>query len=225
MAIISLIRGGTPVLQAPFCDSSHMQYTPPYETLPGIPGTPPYDSHTDGAFDFGHFTHMGVVNPNLNDLGYGDQERALAAQPIATGDFIAIIAMPADHLAKWLNFKIGGTDEALSGATARIAAYRGKWDNTAQKYVEAEDTDIAALLTAQGIPAAIPLDAPTSVFASLTKIVSDVAVPVYTAPGEYLWFGLTIVSLPTNAEVKFNQMRNRWYFCAKTECFEGMTHM
>lgn len=237
-------KGGSPVIQFPFCEGNYAQFEPPFSTV-GVDKLEPYLSHADGAYQIGYFTLGMPIVPKW--MPY--QRAALADAALAVDDIIQCLWIPADHYAKFLNFKVVGDDPDLDGATVTLTAQSVTVDqNGAFVYTEISDIEDAA--AAQGAGAPIALDTDSNTMISLMKVATlaelDVTAsgnavdtpgtvnvtgtaegdvvgyvqPLYSTPENWILVGLKIASLPHDVTVSLADAKNGWFLSLKVEGFE-----
>lgn len=234
MADVSFIRGGTPVVRYMWCEGDYPQFLPPHSEH-NILKSPPYDAHSDGAYNLGYFTLGMPFRPN--GVGMFWQRDMLRDKNPQVDDIIDLIAVPEDHFVTGINFKIVEPDPQLAGCTVALTARAVSYDEDSGSFTFTEISDVEDAVTAQAITAPIPVDKPYNAFVSLSKVVGGYAVPLYAkptlppaddsgslVPGRTIYLGLKIVSLPSNSNVKIWMAQNGWYLSAKTQAFECPTH-
>lgn len=242
MTNYNLYRGGTPEVRFMWSKKDYSKFNPPLTAkhlgaahkLFGndeFQDTPPYDSHADGAYNLGNFVIGASINPN--GRGMISQRTAFKYQKIAVGDVLQLIWLPEDHVATLLNLKSINWDSKMAGATVALIVQNGTPNADTGEFEYTEDTDFAAAVTAQHGSNVFKVDEAFNAMISLYKVNGDYAVPMYgqpclpakdestsgTAP-VYKFFGLKVLSLPTDANVTFADMRKSIYMSLRMEAFE-----
>lgn len=216
---VNIFKGGTPVVQFPFCAGNYAQFEAPFINSP-VHTFEAYTSHADGAYQIGYFTLGMPIRPSI--MKY--QRDALADANLAIDDIIRCVWIPADHYAKFLNFKVVGADSRLAGAAVSLTAE--KVTRNAQgdfEYTEMDDVETAA--TAQGLATPIKLDEASNTMLSLVANTDGYAQPLYSGADAVIILGLKIVALPTDTKVKLYHALNAWYMSVKIEGFECPTYL
>lgn len=182
MSAIKLYRGGTGVEQFPFCDDNYSKFGPPFAG-PHIDLSPPFDSHACAAYDHGYFTLGMPIAPTIMEW----QKKAFKEKLVAVGDIIECVWVPEYHWPTSLSFTVTGDDAQMAGATVAITSETITRDASGA-YVYTENPQMAAALTAGGVPAAIAIDKETtgsneniarvSYYVPLMRVASGVEVDV-----------------------------------------------
>ena len=147
MATINLMRGGTPVFRPAFCCGDFPEFTMPVDT-PHFPGTPPYDSHADGAREQGFLNLSFPFVPNLLDTTAHRWMLPPLQKLSAVGDKIRLIWVPHRGYVESLHMELTRFDSNLDGVYVQPIAERAVWNFTTEEWEFKANTkfdeDIAA---------------------------------------------------------------------------------
>lgn len=234
---IAIYRGGSPVLNYMWKEGDFAKYTPPFQVARGhdiFKGTPPYDSHGDGAYNLGDFVIGMPINPNGRGMIW--QKKALLENGLAVGDIIQYAWVPRDHFATMLNFKCIESDQNMAGATVALVCQDMVGDAQGN-FTYTEDSDFDAAVTAQLGSNSIAIDEPFNKVVSLYKVTDGYARPLYSEPdlpaghtasasfGKVKVLGLKILSLPTKPEFSLADMLNAMFLSVRFSAFECPTNL
>ena len=142
MANIVLYRGGTPVFRPAFCCGDYAQFMPPFDT-PHFPGTPPYDSHADGAREQGFLNLSFPFGPNLLDTTAHRWMIPPLEKLSAVGDIIQWAWVPLRGYIDSLHMELTRYDTNLDGVYVQPVAQRAKWNFTTNEWEYTESTAFA----------------------------------------------------------------------------------
>ena len=244
MANIPIFKGGVNVPNYMWHSGDYPLSGPPFAPAPwSSDAIPRFNAQVDGAFNLKDY----ALGYPLIPKDFEWQRRALVSVA-AVGDIIQMIVVPCNHYVDFLRFDVASADEAnasatppylgLTGLTAALTAQRVEWNFTTRQFDFTEIPDITAALTAQSLPASIPLDVPSSTFVSLLRVDSGYVQPLYVEPligttaptppataGLPYWLesgavilGLKITALP--AGISLVSARNSFFLAARIRAFD-----
>lgn len=212
-----IYKGGTGDVKYIMCDKDYPQFNPPLE-MTHVKGTPPYDSHADGAYNIGYFTLGMPIFPSRDDWQY----RAFDDAKLGVGDVIQCIQIPIDGFATAISFKCNAEDPRLAGATVKLVSLERKYNVTTGLWETTPTTTVEDAATAAGLGTPIDVSGKFKQMFSLWKDNGN----GYTEP---LWsknmdsvmiVGIRIESIPTDTTVSIKDMLNDWYLVVKGESFD-----
>lgn len=232
---VKFFRGGTPETRYMWSERDYAKFGPDFATNT-IEGTPPYDSHADGAYNLGSFVLGMPINPSIMKW----QRDAIRDKKLAVGDRLWLFWIPEDHYGTFMNVKIAASDPKLAGASVKpvFAKYYykgvpggsddGSFDSrivvpssSAIKQLNATYDDVEAV-------GAIAIDEPVN---KVYPLIGADNVPLaYGVPSQgetnpYIpLVGFEIVSLPTDDTVTLDTMLNAIFVSLRLEAFECPTY-
>ena len=168
MANISLFRGGTPVFRPAFCCGDYAEFMPPVDT-PHFPGTPPYDSHADGAREQGFLNLSFPFVPNLLDTTAHRWMIPPLQKLSAVGDVIQLAWVPMRGFVDSLHIELTRYDKNLDGVYVQPVAQRAVWNFTTEQWEYQANTDF---------------DNDISSYANVTKLPLGTPAPESGTPGD-----------------------------------------
>ena len=244
MANIQLYKAGVITPNYMWHKGDYPRNGPPF--APGAWGEriPPFNAQFDGNFNLKDYAAGFPLAPADSEV----QRNALRSANPQVGDILQLILVPTNHYVDFLRFDVHLADVAnttttppypgMTGATVSLTAQQVVYNPTTQEYDFAEITDVTDAVSAQSLPAAIPLDVPSSTMVSLLRVEAGYVQPLYVEPvlrtiaGPPLTYfrdetggiilGLKIAALP--ADVKLDLALNDCYLTARVRAFDCPAH-
>lgn len=127
MSSVNLFRGGTPIFRPSFCCGDFPAWQMPVDAE-HRPGTPPYDSHADGARGQGWLNLSFPFCPNLLETTTHRWMHHALKKLSATDDIIRLIWIPNRGYVESLHMEITRFDTLLDGVKVTPVVERATWD-------------------------------------------------------------------------------------------------
>ena len=137
---IDLVRGGAPVFRPAFCCGAYPKHEP-ICNIPHFPGTPPFDTHADGAHGQGYLNLMYPFVPNLLETDAHRWMQAPLQNLSAVNDVIRLIWVPTYSYVDSLIISLTKYDTALNGVYLQPVSERYWW-NPSTKACEYKANDL-----------------------------------------------------------------------------------
>ena len=240
MADIQLYKAGVFVPNYMWKKGDHPRTGPPFAPSAFGERIPPYNAQFDGNFNVKDYTAGFPLIPADNEA----QRNALKTANPQVGDILQLILVPTNHYVDFLRFDVHLADIAnttstppypgMTGAAVALTAQRVEYNPTTQEYEFTEIPDVTDALAAQGLPATIPLDMPSTVMVSLLRVEAGYVQPLYAPPilrtiagppvtyfrdeTGGIMLGLKITALP--ADVHLELALNDYYLAARVRAFD-----
>lgn len=145
MATVNIFRGGTPLLRAYYCEDDAPQFEPPFST-PRLRGTPPFNSHADGAHGQGYLNLDFPLVPVLDDTE-AHRWMQKGMKPLKNvGDIIRLAWVPQRSYVTAIYCGVTDPDPAFSSVAVSLIAERVKFNFNSGTWVYTEDPDFATAM-------------------------------------------------------------------------------
>lgn len=223
MATVDLYRGGTPVFRPSFCCGDYPAWKPPFDAT-HLEGTPPYDSHADGARGQGYLNLSYPFVPVLLDTDAHRWMREPLKALSNTGDIIRLLWIPTRGYVESMHIELTKYDTRLDGVYVQPIVQRAVWNFSSETFSYTNntlfDSALASFGNATKLPLGKPAEAtnstpadPTYIFARFPQQDSNPPwsfghnIAKYNAQGEPTggadqWFGANIFGLKISAGTK-----------------------
>lgn len=145
MASVNLFRGGTPVFRAYHCEQDFAEWQPPISS-PRLRGTPPFNSHADGAHGQGYLNLDFPLVPNLDDTEAHRWMCKALANVSAVGDIIRIAWVPERSYLESVYLELADPDPSLAGVAVALVAERIRVNFATHEFYFGEDPNFTTAM-------------------------------------------------------------------------------
>lgn len=161
MAIVNIARGGQPDFKGWMCRGEFAEYGPAYDAE-HQPGTPPFDSHAEAAWDQGFLTVGFPLVPRILETTAHHWMSNALKNVTANNDILITNWLPYKSYLDSLYIEVAKTDAALTGMYIKPVAVRVAPDfSNPGDYTWTEISDYATAINAAGF-AQLPLGTPVA---------------------------------------------------------------
>lgn len=161
MASVNLFRGGTPEFRPAFCCGDYPAWKPPFDAT-HLEGTPPYDSHADGAREQGFLTLSFPFVPVLLDT---DAHRWMQ-EPLkglkAVNDIVRLIWIPTRGYVDSLHIELTKYDTRLDGVYVTPVVQRAVWNFSSETFSYNNNTLFDSAMASYANATKLPLGTPAA---------------------------------------------------------------
>lgn len=159
MSNISLFRGGTPNFRPAFCCGDYPEFLPPF-TARHMPGTPPFDSHADGAHAYGYLNLTYPLCPNLMESSVHRWMHHALRKIKAVDDIIQLIWVPDFSFIDSLCITVPHYDACVDGVVVQPVAQRARWNFDEEKWDFEDNTEFDSDISTYANVTTLPLGTP-----------------------------------------------------------------